>query len=212
MCIRDRDIGYYNLTFYANRSYYNPSTYTVQFYLSSSPILESPNVTPSSGGWNRTYNYTINVTDEDNDTVNVNFYLNSTKTSGLWEFQEQKSCDNCSDTVVYFLKNYICTDADQSDLTTWFILFNASDEHNNNATVQIIINHTVEKDSIAIYHLKGNDSEVNISEKTVLETYINDTDFGGNTTEPDVYLYVMLNDTDWDSGTPVSFPESGFFL
>ncbi|RKX21963.1 MAG: hypothetical protein DRP45_11795, partial [Candidatus Zixiibacteriota bacterium] len=205
-----KDVGWYNVTFYTDKNYYNPDTASVNFYLSSAPLLEEPLVIPSSGGWNRTYNYTVNVTDEDNDTVSVYFYLNSTKTGGVWEYQETKQCTNCDDTKLTFNRSYSCTQADQSDLTTWFAYFNASDAHSNTANVSFIVNHTVEKDLVSIEHLGGNNSEVNRSDTVTLSTYVYDYDSGVNTTGPSVRLYVMLNSTHWDSGVDAT-PNQGYY-
>ncbi|MCK4335209.1 MAG: hypothetical protein KAW40_00625, partial [Candidatus Aenigmarchaeota archaeon] len=137
-------------------------------------------------------------------TVMVYFWLNSTNTSNVWEFQEQKQDNETNDTVFTFNRSYSCAPGSTGELTTWFVYFNASDEHSNIANVSTIINHTVEKDDVSINHLHGHESEVNRSDITTLVTYVYDYDSTVNTTGPSVYLWVMLNSTDWDSGVQVT--------
>ena len=114
----EMEIGWYTITFYTNRSYYNYGNDTERFYLSSSPQLLSPSVIPSSGGWGRTYNYTVTVTDEDNDTVTVYLWLKNS--TGEYFLVGQDSKVNCSNTIFYFEYNYT-----KYEMGWWYYFFNA---------------------------------------------------------------------------------------
>jgi hypothetical protein len=182
------DFGWYIITFFTNKSYYNYGNDTVSFYLSTSPSLAAENVSPSSGGWNRTYNYTINVTDYDNDTVTVYFWTNET---GVWVQQDNLQCGPCNLTTLTFNRTYTQSYAE----TTLFFKFNATDANGNNIESSIG-SHYIDKDNVSIEIASGNGTEINRSSDSVrLAVRVYDHDASAYTTNVSNISLWLMNDT-----------------
>ncbi|MCK5233928.1 MAG: hypothetical protein KAJ91_03865, partial [Candidatus Aenigmarchaeota archaeon] len=169
-----KDTGYYTVTMFSNESYYNYGNTTALFYLSSTPVFEDEAVVPTTGGWGASpYNYTVNVTDVDNDTLTISFWLNGT---GLWVEEDTDQCENCSDTVMNFTNTYTC-----SDIGAWYYKFNTTDPNNNPAESSLNW-HNVTEDKISLNLEGGNNSEINRSSGTVnLSITVYDYDALSNT-------------------------------
>ncbi|MBU4242660.1 MAG: hypothetical protein KKF52_05495, partial [Nanoarchaeota archaeon] len=190
--------GYWNVTFYSELANYNKDQDNKQFYLSSIPVLQYANVTPSTGGWGRpNYTYTVNVTDVDGDNVTVKFWLSKDDTA--WQLIDTKTCVNCDNTELKF--NYTYSSA---EIGNWSYKFNATEVHEN--SVELIGgSHILGKDTITINLLLGNNSNVNRSNlnpgaQVTLATFVYDTDASANTTEiesPTFYAYVTNQTTTW---------------
>jgi hypothetical protein len=188
-----KPVGTYLVEMFSSRTDHNDGYDSVSFYLSSAPILESPTVIPSSGGWGRSpYNYTVNVTDEDNDTVTIYLWLKNE--TGNWSNPENKTCTNCNNTLVYFEVTYT-----KYNIGWWWFKFNATDEHDNtNETINQ--SHYVDKDTISINLLEGNNSEVNRSlGSTRLAVSVYDSDQQENTTDvsQDKVRWWITNNSEW---------------
>ncbi|MEM5766435.1 MAG: Hint domain-containing protein, partial [Candidatus Aenigmatarchaeota archaeon] len=147
--------GYYNITMNASKGYfYNNSIKIINaFKLVTTPQLNNPTVTPSSGGWGKFYNYTIAVSDASGETVNVSFWLK--KAGGNWEFQDWKTCTDCSNTVLWFTKsvNFTC-----NDIGTWFFKFNATDNLGTSNTTSGNDYHVIDPDKIILEYVSGNET------------------------------------------------------
>ncbi|MCK5594287.1 MAG: hypothetical protein KAI18_03530, partial [Candidatus Aenigmarchaeota archaeon] len=113
------------------------------FYLSTVPQSDYVSVVPASDGWSASpVNFTINVTDEDNDTVAVYLYLK--KGAGAWVLYENWTCYDCNDNQTMFNRTFT-----QDEIDTWYYIFNASDQSGNvNVSLQSG-SFTVEKDDIS---------------------------------------------------------------
>ena len=171
-----KDTGYHTVTMFSNESYYNYGNTTTTFYLSSTPVFEDETVLPATGGWGASpYNYTVNITDVDNDTLTISFWLNGT---GLWVEDDTGQCENCSDTVMNFTNTYTC-----SDMGAWYYKFNTTDPNNNPAESSLNW-HNVTEDKISLNLKAGNNSEINRSSGSVnLSITVYDFDADSNTTD-----------------------------
>ena len=71
---------WYNITFNSSEGYHNDYTVTTEnaFFVETQPILEYASVVSNrgngTGGWGSTWNFTVNATDDDNDTMTVRLY------------------------------------------------------------------------------------------------------------------------------------------
>ena len=177
---------------------YNPGTDTERFFLSSVPVLSAANVTPGSGGWGRVnYTYKVNVTDIDSDTVTVKFWLS--KEGGAWQYIVNKTGSNCQNSQLIFNYSY-----SSSDLGNWSFKFNATDLHSNSYEL-IGGSHVVAKDTIAINHFSGNNSNVNRSDlqpgtQVQLAAFVYDSDAVANITAiggSTFHVYITNQTSTW---------------
>ncbi|MCK4336001.1 MAG: hypothetical protein KAW40_04740, partial [Candidatus Aenigmarchaeota archaeon] len=207
----DGEFGWYNVEMVSSENYYNNGSDTTTFYLSTSPLLEALNISPvgigGNGGWGKWYNYSVNVTDEDNDTVDIYFWRNHT--SG-WTASGQKQCENCSDYFAWFNYTYTCP----SDLGNWTFFFNASDDNSNVVNTSIGW-HNITRDTTSInYGGDGNNSVVNRSDSqpgssALLSVQVWDSDMNNYTVSigNDTFsAWIKKNQNDW---TEMNASENG---
>ncbi|MCK4496747.1 MAG: hypothetical protein KAU24_01025, partial [Candidatus Aenigmarchaeota archaeon] len=138
----------YILMITANETYYNPDNLTLiysdtqnkSFFIETEPILSNPMVNSSvdggnSGSWSETWNFTVNVTDDDGDSVSITLYKRKWTDGtgwGPWQEVGPTSCDsNCNNTLVWVIEQGYPDDPTQYDpqfdLGTWSFKFNATD-------------------------------------------------------------------------------------
>jgi len=67
--------------------YSNSTTYTDWFTLVNWNVsnISTPSVDPAQGGWTRLYNYTVNVSDQEGDSVNCSLFI-SRDNQTTWEY------------------------------------------------------------------------------------------------------------------------------
>ncbi|MFC2143647.1 hypothetical protein ACFLQN_04590, partial [Candidatus Aenigmatarchaeota archaeon] len=189
-------VGLYNVTVTSNKTYHNNGVQTnnSQFFLGVVPLLLDPRAIPSTGGWGESpFNFTINVTNLDNATTNVSFYLR--EGTGSFSFVSSKTCTICDNTEMSFEYNFT-----ESNIDDWRFRFIANDSIGFlNDTEDIYgteMNFTVERDDINIQVLEGNETEINRS----------DSQSGSA-----VNLTAMIYDTDNSSYTNNTNNETAFF-
>ncbi|MCK5452643.1 MAG: hypothetical protein KAI51_04340, partial [Candidatus Aenigmarchaeota archaeon] len=143
-------LGWYNVTMISysegtEDSLYTNGTTILQnaFYLSTVPQSDYVDISPLSDGWSASpVNFTINVTDEDNNTVIIYLYLK--KGAGSWDLYENWTCYNCNDNQTMFNRTFT-----QDEVDDWYYLFNASDISGNINTSLQTGSFTIEKDDIS---------------------------------------------------------------
>ncbi|RLE11485.1 hypothetical protein DRJ04_07985, partial [Candidatus Aerophobetes bacterium] len=189
--------GVYTVTMTSKRTYYNSDTVTESdmFTLKAPPKLDNPTVTPSSGGWGRSpYTYSITVTDDPGDTVNVSFWLKKT-VSGEWMFIGEDSCTDCNGYVMNFTYNYTC-----NDIEYWYFKFNATDSYgNSNTTGENDNYHYVSGDSVALEYVSGNESTATPTTPAIFILRVYDIDKQTYNITP--YAYISFNVTTNGPGT-----------
>ncbi|MFH0896869.1 MAG: hypothetical protein V1850_02325, partial [Candidatus Bathyarchaeota archaeon] len=189
--------GTYNITVNTSAAYHYNSTTAVEnaFTLVTTPRLNAPSVTPSSGGWGQKYNYTITIDDATGEVNNVTFWLKAP--GGSWAYQGSKNCTagtNC--TNVWFNRNYTCNST-VDEKGTWFYRFNATDilgTANGTAGTE---NHLIGKDNVTVSYAFGNNSVASIDTPAALSFRVYDWE---NTSYPQD-AYVSFNITKHGSGT-----------
>ncbi|MBD3155046.1 MAG: DUF2341 domain-containing protein, partial [Candidatus Aenigmarchaeota archaeon] len=195
--------GYYNATVEVNMSgHYDNETHNTNapglFYLD--PIYKLDNISesyasPTSEGWGyRNWNFTINSSSGDPDTVyNVTFHINKGSPPGPVECDEDtclnqtpKECSypGCVGSVKYWYRNFT-----YEDQGTWFYKFML---HTAYTSGNDII--TIEKDDINISYVGGNDIIVNRSstQSQILTVHVNDTDRNEDAADPDATVYFNI--------------------
>ena len=139
--ILDEGSGYYNCTFnvsspvlmptrwydvisYVNKSYFNSNS-TIKsnaFWVETQPLLFAPQVNSEQGGnvggWGEDWNFTVNVTDEDLDSVTV--YLWIRKIGGSWIYKGSKTTQGINKRVTFVIYNpcLLYTSPSPRDLST----------------------------------------------------------------------------------------------
>jgi hypothetical protein len=195
--------GWYNVTMVANKSYYNDDTdnQTNAFYLFVRPFLTDPHVIDkygnkdiASGGWGRSpYNYTINVTDDEGDQVNVSFWL---KTTGSWIYQGSQTCQPCDNIQLTFNRTFTCSNSEK----TWFYKFNATDQiGSTDSTSETENSHYVTRDNILMEYISGNETNTSLTDPTTFILRVYDIENG--TYELNPTISVSFNVTKQGKGT-----------
>ncbi|MHA1740728.1 MAG: Ig-like domain-containing protein, partial [Candidatus Thorarchaeota archaeon] len=200
--------GWYNITIlsYTGGTYtdkYWNGSYTLEnaFFLASVPALTPIEIEPGTTGcWGQSpFNFTVNASDDDNNTVNVTMYLNSTYTSG-WELYNYSICTDCNRTdTITFSRNFTC-----GEKGTWDVLFVADDTSgfSYNVTSQF----EVTKENMTVNETSGSGASVNRSDSEpgssmLLAFQIWDTIKNQTTVAPDnnteVFTWVRSNPVTW---------------
>ncbi|RLC78639.1 MAG: hypothetical protein DRI61_09550, partial [Chloroflexi bacterium] len=189
-------LGWYNVTMISNKTYYWNGTKFLEnaFFLASVPHLDGVNVNPSSDGWGKSpFNFSVNITDSDNDTVTIYFWLQHP--DGSWELNSTDSCTGCDNTEIKFQRNFSV-----ADVGDWNFTINATDTAGfSNTTAPIPF--TVEKDDLLLQEVVGNNTEVNRSSGSVilgLRAY--DSDLAQYTVDINTttkFFTYVYNGTEW---------------
>ena len=154
-------LGWYNITMYSNKNLHWNGLAKVEnaFYLASIPNLESPTVSPyPSGPWGiRPFNFSVFVTDEDNDTVTIGLWLR--KDLGVWKLEDTQQCSQCNNFEVFYQRNFTCN-ATLNEVGDWYFKANATDI-SGFANQSLIVSFNVTREPILIEHYLGNNSIIN---------------------------------------------------
>jgi len=153
------------------------------FFLGTVPVID--NWTTSSGPWGASpFNFTTNVTDEDNNTVWIWYFMKkgSTPTSSDLVFTD--NCTYCDHYYSIYQHNFTCN-ASYSDVGTWYITFKFNDTSGfGNQTTQSF---TVDEEPISIQQRSGDGLPVNRSSGSVLlSVYLVDTVLNQNVTDSEI--------------------------
>ena len=170
-----------NVNLNNNGTYLKSSAFGLGVPPNSPPTLSNPAVNPNPGGWGSTFNFSINVSDpNENQVITVYFWTNET---GSWVLKENKTCSvSCnagSTATLYFNKSdYAC-----GQKGTQFYKFNASDNSYSITNLSDSLDNqqfTMIGDNIGFVNPVGNGSTVNRSgnQNVFLAIQINDTTKG----------------------------------
>ena len=106
--------------------YSNSTTYTDWFNMINwnASNTSLPSVTPTQGGWTRLYNYTMNVTDQEGDTVHCALYV-STDNQNTWAARGLSQVNGTpgiitNGTCFVELRDFSCADIDNGSNQKWF--------------------------------------------------------------------------------------------
>ncbi|VVB59112.1 Uncharacterised protein [uncultured archaeon] len=158
---------YYDINLFVNNSYFNSynASYSSAYFIDTMPVLSAPNVTPSSGGWGTTFNFSVNASDDDEDSVTVRFY--ERPKGGAWSLAGTQTCNApCSNQALVFTNPYVCGDL-ASAVREY--KFNATDSpglpsgRGTYGAETATNNLTLSKDTVTILPYDGNTVSGNIS-------------------------------------------------
>ncbi|UCC91533.1 MAG: hypothetical protein JSV39_04455, partial [Candidatus Aenigmatarchaeota archaeon] len=213
----EKDEGNWSIRINTSIDDYNPnSTYLPDwFWLENIPPenVTSPSVSPSSDGWTRWFNFTIQINDPENDTTNCTLWV-STDNGGNWT---DKGMDTLADGTG--VCEVIVNDFNESDVnftagfdTDNYFFFQIMDEENEWNTSNVS-GPVLEPANITIYYMAGNNSEVSVtydsSDSTLFLLNVSDDDNQSVPVPMNVTIYVQLNDTHWDWGNTSKTNSSG---
>jgi hypothetical protein len=165
--------GWYDVTMVSNKTYYN-SNYTYDYHtfsVETAPVLEffGYGVDPTSGGWGEVFNFSVNVTDEDGDTVRVYAYERKYGDAewgdplygpgGVDQYQDCQPCDNT--TLTFTIDFFDCSNGLDNNLTrVREFKFNATDDPPGIDDTDEIgpRNYTLSRNDARLEHVQGNDT------------------------------------------------------
>ncbi|MCK4497157.1 MAG: hypothetical protein KAU24_03120, partial [Candidatus Aenigmarchaeota archaeon] len=164
------EAGWFNITMVSNKTYYNDNT-TIKyhaFWIETTPILENSRVSPWIGGWGADFNYSVQVTDEDGDTVRVRLWERIV--NGSWSpiqgpggFYYQ-DVSGINQTVTFQITTFQCGDLGGEFNITRQFKFNCTDDPDypsqwdtNETDVK---NYTEQRDTVRIDLIDGNNESI----------------------------------------------------
>ncbi len=203
----DMPEGNWTLVLNSSRQYFLPNTTTLTnwFWLENKNATEADlKVTPAQDGWTRLYNYTVLVNDADSDVVNCSLYINKSDGQG-WIYKGSNILYNSTGIV-----NRNCSVAvhdftgDDIGNNSFRFLINDSEPANVHYT-STAYGPYLEEANVTILYIAGNNSYVNISNSNPdnaisLVLRVNDTDNSSYPSGVNATIWVMFNESAWDSG------------
>ncbi|RLG19606.1 hypothetical protein DRN74_06585, partial [Candidatus Micrarchaeota archaeon] len=167
--------GWWDIRLNSSKDAYNINSTILDnwFYLQNTPpSYENVSVNPPVSGWGTSYNYSVNVSDVDNDDVTCTLYV-STDGGSFFESKDSMQITNgyglCS-----FLINFTCGDIGNDN----YFYFRLDDGYN---TVQTPTYQgpNITKDTLQITHVSGDNETVNRNTGVLtLKVYVYDTNKG----------------------------------
>ncbi|MEK6843454.1 MAG: hypothetical protein AABY04_03110, partial [Candidatus Micrarchaeota archaeon] len=181
----DKVGGYYNVTMNSTATKYYGDFKTkvgpdsaYLFYLNAKPKISAPFVIPSSDGWGVPVNYTVNYSSSVwniNTTARLQLRCPScTPAVPLFEVTPASFCVGCLNKTALWTYNYSCA-AGNSQVGTWFYTFSANTSEGLSQSLAENST-TIEKDDLAMFLIRGNNSIVNRSDGQTVRFTLNITD------------------------------------
>ncbi|MHA2066354.1 MAG: hypothetical protein ACXABY_18440, partial [Candidatus Thorarchaeota archaeon] len=200
--------GNWSIRLNTTENYYNDNSTYLQdwFWLENIPPYNEtvPAVSPTSDGWSMLYNYTINLTDQENDETNCTLYV-STDNQANWSVMGMDTLATGNGICEITVHNFTTTDLNFSsglDNDNFFYFTIQDVESDNDFNTSITPGPILEPANITITEIAGNGTSVNItsdsSQYTQFILYINDTDNSSMPIAMNMTTWVQLNSTVWD--------------
>jgi len=173
-CTIDTDInfptGLYNITMESNLTgYYNQTTQnTSLFFLGTIAQLQNPRTTPNQTliPWGQgTINFSINVSNNDNNTINVTLFIKNSSTEFVPE--NNTFCTNCSNNSLFVFttqKNFTPIDITRNP---WDYKWNSTDSGNVGSNNTITQSFNITANNINFSEIGGDNSQVNRSNENI---------------------------------------------
>jgi hypothetical protein len=142
----------------------NSTTYVDWFNLLNWNVTNEsvPNVLPSEGGWTRLYNYTIDVYDQEGDTINCSLYI-SKDNETTWEYKGSSIVSGnpgtpTSGTCYKEIHDFTCGDKDvDSSNWKWFKWRIENGEPQNAWNTTLVQGPNLTESSVSVILIEGND-------------------------------------------------------
>ncbi|MCK5016373.1 MAG: hypothetical protein KAS32_04800, partial [Candidatus Peribacteraceae bacterium] len=155
--------SWYNITMNASLAYYN-DTYILAAHkmrVANEPDLSSPEVSPSGDGWGYNYSFNVTLNDQDlNDIVNVSFWT-APDSSGPWTFRNSQNwTSDQNDNEFQFWQAFICADYTAAAGALYY-KYNVTDEVGFTATTADSNFMTMQKDDIDFQNSIGDGITIN---------------------------------------------------
>ena len=149
-----RNVGYYNLTMFADKEYYGPNQTLKEdaFFIALAPDILSVGIDKELGGWGETYDMWLRITDADNNYDNITLwkrvYNDTSREWGGWTLVDQKWLDQLSATYVHFYEYFTCADMGWNQFR-----FRAVDEFNfsDDSNKTVVENFVQLKDTYPVF-------------------------------------------------------------
>jgi hypothetical protein len=168
-----KEAGWWDVILNSSNPYYfsNSTTWLDRFSLVNAPTgYQNISVTPDPGPWGGAFNYSVNVSDVDQDNVNCSLYI-STNNGSSWQYKGITTIPNGSGICYFEVSDLTCSDISNDSL----YYFSLDDGYN-------IVNTTntsgpnITRDQINIIHIFGDNEDINRTTDGILLTlFVNDT-------------------------------------
>ena len=208
--------GWHNLSVKVNKTYYNPGTLEIEksIFVKTKPILSGANVTSEQGGtlggWGETWQFLVNITDEDLDNVTVYLRIKKyTDPDSAWTtsysnpinistYTNNPDLEGPINATVYL--NYTKPSTFQDNQVVWQYKFEAEDSRLYTDETEPR-NFTIEKDNITIEIDFGNGETIwrPDSNSITLSVNVTDIDQDKPALSSNVTFWVTTNSSDPNS-------------
>ncbi|MCK4997074.1 DUF87 domain-containing protein [Candidatus Pacearchaeota archaeon] len=186
------DEGTYSIRINSSATNYNVnSTYykDVLFLNNQDPTVVGLVSFPLYGGWGERFDYSVNISDIENDDVTCTLWVNTT---GVWTKK-----NSMTSTAPYMCELSV-DDYTSSDIGLYFYKFQLNDsfnEVNTSDQLGILVNGTIEEDDVRVEHLIGDNSAVSRvgTNVSTLGVRLQDLDREVYVSGEDIDLWVYYN-------------------
>ncbi|MEM5855473.1 MAG: hypothetical protein QW472_04125, partial [Candidatus Aenigmatarchaeota archaeon] len=170
--------GNWTISIQTSKTNYNSNStnYTDWFWLENlAPEIVEIKVSPEQGGWGSVFNYSVYVSDEENDEVSCLLYVNTTGDFVFKGLNKTSTPGLCN----VIVNDFTCQD--QSNASFYFIINDTFNRVNTSEIFGVTQGPNIIKNSVSITLIQGNGAKVNrsdsnpIGNKTKLILKVNDT-------------------------------------
>ncbi|MBI5347013.1 MAG: hypothetical protein HZB66_00185 [Candidatus Aenigmarchaeota archaeon] len=175
----------------------------------SLPVIYFINVTPSADGWGETFTFITNVSDVDNDSVNISLWLSSN--NATWSYDRTTNCTSCLQKTKI---NITKTDFTCSNIGQNFFRINATDEYGATniswSANFTLLKSTLNQGNMVITQGDGTRVGTRGTESTHITVSIYDSKRNIFVTSGvRGRIWVMKNSTLWNTGQPCTTTSNG---
>jgi len=160
--------GNWSLRLNSSNDYFNSnsSTYADWFWLENINTTNTsvPKVTPDLGGWTRVYNYSVNISDVEGDTVNCSLFV-SRDGQVSWNYEGSYVVAGTPGTPTtgtcwVAVHNFVCSDKGDDNYFKWQF---ADSETNNTHNTSSVQGPNLTESLVTVTYIAGNNTYVNRS-------------------------------------------------
>ncbi|MCK4714591.1 MAG: hypothetical protein KAT35_03380, partial [Candidatus Aenigmarchaeota archaeon] len=172
------------------------------FEVITRPVMVDPTPVVNPGGWGERFYFSVNLTDEDYDNVDVNLYA---RKYGETEWGQPKNSTS-TDTAIGTILNLSWSDSYCPNIGIWEFYFESSDNRTPSLTNDTgPVNFTIESDDVYLLYEQGDDVYIwrngSDSFSLVMRIWDNDTnDYAGSGINASFWVTTNDSLSTWDVG------------
>ncbi|MCW1304417.1 MAG: DUF853 family protein [Candidatus Parvarchaeota archaeon] len=203
-----KEEGYWSIRLNSSKSTFNPNStvYYDWFFLNNlAPNVSEPIVSPSLGGWSRIYNYSINITDPENDTVTCKLYV---KTISSFVYKGSSTIATPG-TCTVSVHDFTC--ADKSNASFYFVVNDTFNTINTSEIFGISQGPNITRSNVELLHVYGDSTEINRTYGNGnLILRIKDIENDSYPSGVNATIWITFDNNNFDSGTNLQSNSTGY--